>query len=110
MIPLSCASQAALAAGLPTCYRYWFGRSGKRYLFTRTELRGIADFTEAVAIVESAGQIIWTGEVAALAVARSPGAPAGALYLHFLAASPEERRVVIEDLRPADGPHLRLAA
>jgi hypothetical protein len=110
MIPLSRVSQAALAAGLPARYQYWFGRSGRRYLFTLTEAGGIGDFAEAVAIVVRDGRIVWTGEVAALAVRQAPAPPDGALYIHLLAATPEERQVVIADLRPVEGPYLRLAA
>lgn len=111
MIPLSYVSRAALAAGIPARYLYWLGRSGRRYLFTSTEAGGLEDFLDAVAIVVSAGEITWSGEVAALAAAARPaGLPDGALYVHLLAATPEERRAVIEDLRPTAGTHLRLAA
>lgn len=111
MIPLSCFSRAALAAGIPARYLYWFGRSGRRYLFTCTEPGGIGDFADGIAILVSAGEIIWTGEIAALASAmRSGGLPEGALYVHLLATRAEERRAVIADLRPVDGAHLRLAA
>ncbi len=108
---LSCVSRAALAAGVPPRYQYWFGRSGRRYLFTCTEAGAAGDFADAVALVVDAGEIVWTGEAAALACPpRGLRAPAGAVYVHLLAATAAERRAVIEDLRPADGPHLRLAA
>ncbi len=111
MARLCCVSQAALAAGVPARYLYWFGRSGRRYLFTCTEPGGVRDFAEGVAIVVAAGEIVWTGEVAALAspprTARSHGT---AVYIHFLAATADERNAVIEDLRPAAGAHVRLAA
>lgn len=111
MVRLSCVSQAALAAGVPARYLYWFGRSGRRYLFTCTEPGGIDDFADGVAIVVAAGEIVWTGEVAALASARgAAGSPENAVYIHFLAATNDEQRAVIEDLRPAQGAHLRLAA
>ena len=110
MIPPSQASRAALAAGISGRYRYWFGRSGRPYLFTLTEARGIGDFAEAVAIVVRAGRIVWTGEAAALVVGHAPTPPDAALYVHLLAASGEERQAVIEDLRPAGAARLQLAA
>ncbi len=111
MVALSRVPKAALAAGVPPRYQYWFGRSGCRYLFTCTEAGSIADFADAVAIVVSAGEIVWTGEAAALASApRGVRFPADAAYVHLLAATSEDRRAVIEDLRPADRTHLRLAA
>ena len=57
-----------------------------------------------------AGEIVWTGEVAELGSGAAPGAAEGELYVHLLAATPEERRVVIEDLRPAGWARLRIAA
>ena len=111
MVRLSCVSKAALAAGVPSRYLYWFGRSGRRYLFTCTEAGGIGDFAEGVAIVVSSGEIVWTGEVAALASRpQAADLPGTAVHIHFLAATPDEQRAVIEDLRPAQGAHLRLAA
>ncbi|HWT31003.1 MAG TPA: hypothetical protein VN240_08265 [Propylenella sp.] len=104
-------SRAALAAGVPVRYLYWFGRSQQRYLFTCTEWRSLQDFSEGVAIAVCQGAIVWSGEIAALA-ALPPFAEArrAALYVHLLAATPEERRGIIEDLRPTESPHLRLAA
>jgi hypothetical protein len=104
-------SRAALEAGVPARYLYWQGRSGRRYLFTCMGPGAIGDFEEAVAIAVSDGRIIWSGEVSALA--RLPGdAPPrrAAIYVHLLAANLAERRVVIEDFRPAEEVHLRLAA
>ena len=104
-------SRAALAAGVPVRYLYWTGRSQRRHLFTCTDWRSLPDFSEGVAIAVSHGAIVWSGEIAALA-ALPPFAEArrAAIYIHLLAATPEERRAVIEDLRPAEGGHLRLAA
>jgi hypothetical protein len=103
-------SVAALAAGVPDRYRYWYGHSRRRYLFTQTDGAALPDFAEGIAIAEQAGEILWIGEIARLAAL-----PAGCaarrsrLSVHLLAASPEERRAVIEDLRPVTS-HLRLAA
>lgn len=104
-------SRAALAAGVPVRYLYWIGRSGRRYLFTCTDWPSLSDFGDGVAIAVSAGEIVWSGEIAAVAcLPRSAEARSAALYVHLLASNSEERRAVIEDLRPACGAHLRLAA
>ena len=104
-------SRAALAAGVPVRYLYWSGRSQRRYLFTCTEPRSLSDFSEGVAIAVSGGTIVWSGEIAGFAsLPPSAEARRAAVYVHLLAATPEERRRVIEDLRPTAGAHLRLAA
>ena len=104
-------SRAALAAGVPVRYLYWIGRSSRRYLFTCTDWPGLSDFADGVAIAVSAGEIVWSGEIAALAsLPASAEARRAAIYVHLLASNAEERRAVIEDLRPACGTHLRLAA
>jgi hypothetical protein len=115
MIQVSHVSPAALAAGVPARYRYWYGRSGQRYLFTATEvdgpLDGFADFSDGVAIAVRDGAIIWSGDVGALAcMPRTAWHRRADLYVHLLAATPEERRAVADDLRPAQREHLRLAA
>src|SRR5215204_1258141 len=104
-------SRAALAAGVPARYHYWHGRSRQRYLFTCTDSAGISDFLEGVAIAAIDGTVVWTGEVSQLALMAVTTWPRrAALYVHLLASTPEERRAVIEDLRPSVGGHLRLAA
>ncbi len=104
-------SRAALAAGVPVRYLYWIGRSSRRYLFTCTDWPSLSDFAEGVAIAVSAGEIVWSGEIAALtSLPPSAEARRATLYVHLLACNAEERRAVIEDLRPACGGHLRLAA
>ena len=104
-------SRAALAAGVPVRYLYWMGRSSRRYLFTCTDWPGLSDFGDGVAIAVSAGEIVWSGEIAALtSLPPSAEARRATLYVHLLACNAEERRAVIEDLRPACGGHLRLAA
>ena len=108
-------SLAAIAAGVPPRYVYWYGRSGRRYLFTAAEGGGqpgaVDDFAEGVAIAVRGGAIVWSGDVAALAdLPRTAWHRGAAFYVHLLAATPEERRAVVEDLRPAQGEHLRLAA
>jgi hypothetical protein len=104
-------SRAALAAGVPARYLYWSGRSGRRYLFTCTGTDALPDFEDGVAIAVSGGRTIWTGEVAALARLPADAAPRrAAIYLHLLASTLDARRAIIDDLRPAEAPYLRLAA
>jgi hypothetical protein len=111
MSPSSHLSKVAIAAGLPARYLYWFGHSGRRYLFTCTGANAAADFEAGVAIAVSGGEIVWTGEVVALARMADDELPRRAeVYVHLLAETLAERRAVIEDLRPAERVRLRLAA
>lgn len=104
-------SSAALAAGVPARFLYWPGRSGRRYLFTRTSGTVVDDFEEGVAIAVKGEQVIWAGDVATLARMPAYAAPRrGTIYLHFLASTVDERQAVIEDLRPGERYRLRLAA
>jgi hypothetical protein len=103
-------SRAALAAGVPTRFLYWLGRSGKRHLFTRTSGQGISDFEDGVAIAVRDGKVIWAGDIADLGRMPEHSAPRRAtIYLHLLASNAEERQAVTDDLRP-DPWWLRLAA
>lgn len=103
--------RAALAAGLPARFLYWFGRSGRRYLFSCTGLRGAADFESGIAIAVSGKDIVWVGEVADLSrLAKDAPARRAAIHVHLLATTLGERRAVIEDLRPIEEVQLRLAA
>jgi hypothetical protein len=107
----SVVSRAAAAAGVPPRYIYWTGHSGRRHLFTAAGSGSIADFEDGVALAVDEGRIAWAGEVAALAVAPCGGRFGHMIfYVHLLARSAEERRAIIEDLRPLDGCHLKLAA
>jgi hypothetical protein len=107
----SVAPRTAAAAGLASRYLYWCGRSGRRYLFTSTDHASLADFGDGVAIAAVHGRLVWAGEAADLTrLPRAAGLSRPALYVHLLAATPEERRVVIEDLRPVEARHMRLAA
>jgi hypothetical protein len=105
-------SRAALAAGIPARYLYWTGRSGRRYLFTCMSNTAAAELESGVAIAVRGERIIWTGQVAELALLPDD-APArrAAIYVHLLASTLAERRGVVWDLRPAEEQsHLRLAA
>ena len=107
----SAVSRAAAAAGVPPRYVYWTGQSGRRHLFTAAGSGSIADFEDGVALAVDDGHVAWAGEIAALAVGSCGGRFAQmSLYVHLLARSAEERRAIIEDLRPLDGCHLKLAA
>lgn len=111
MTPSPHLSKVALAAGLPARYLYWFGHSGRRYLFTCTGADSAADFESGVAIAVSGGQIVWIGEVASLARMEEDALPRRAeIYVHLLASTLAERRAVIEDMRPEERVRLRLAA
>ena len=117
MNTISHLSSAALEAGVPARYLYWYGRSGRRYLFTAAESGtgsdsgAMADFGDGVAIAVRAGAIVWSGDMAALAfMPRTAWRHRVDLYVHLLAATPEARRAVVEDLRPQQGEHLKLAA
>jgi hypothetical protein len=111
MTPSPHLSEVAMAAGLPARYVYWFGRSGRRYLFTCTGADAAENFDGGVVIAVSGGQIVWIGEVAALQRMPAGSGPRRAeIYVHLLADSLAERRDIIEDLRPEEIVRLRLAA
>lgn len=104
-------SEVALAAGLPARYVYWFGQSGRRYLFTCTGGSAATDFECGVALAVAGGEIIWIGEVAELSQMPADALPRRVeLYVHLLAATLAERRALIADLRSAEPVRLRLAA
>ena len=111
MSPLPHLPRAALAAGLPLRFLYWFGRSGQRYLFSCTGLDGAADFESGVAIAVSGSEIVWSGEIAELLeLPKDAPRRAGAIYVHLLASTLAARRAIVEDLRPEGHAELRLAA
>jgi hypothetical protein len=103
-------ARAALAAGVAARFFYWSGRSGRRYLFSCTAGARIGDFEEGVAMAVSGESIVWMGEVTALARMPLESAPRrAAIFLHLLAGSAEERRVVIEDLQPRREGYFQMA-
>jgi hypothetical protein len=111
MSPLPEFPRAALAAGLPARFLYWFGRSGQRYLFSCTGLSGAADFESGVAIAVSGTEVIWSGEIAELlGLPNEAPAKRGAIYVHLLASTRAARRAIVEDLCPAAQVEFRLAA
>jgi hypothetical protein len=103
-------ARAALAAGVPPRFRYWSGHSGRRFLFTATTPDLLADFDEAVAIAVDGDRIVWIGEASALRLASASLIRGAQVYVHLLAATPEERRALVTDLQPAAQYSLPLAA
>jgi hypothetical protein len=87
-------------AGIGERYRYWTGRSGRRYLFTRTERASLPEFENALAIAVDSGRIVWAGDAAAFAVLPAPPLRCE-LFVHLLASSPDDRAGALADLRPA---------
>jgi hypothetical protein len=103
--------RSVLAAAIPARFVYWSGHSGRRYLFTAVGREGIGHFDDGVAIAVAEGRIVWAGEIGALHGRGDTAAlPRAAWYVHLLAATREERRDIVEDLRPVERSHLRLAA
>ena len=111
MKTLSFAPQIAVAAGLPSRYRYWSGRSGQRYLFTGTDFASLLDFEDAVAIAVRDAAIVWAGEARAGTLLSVAARIANAsFYMHLLAVTEADRRTIVDDLRPDAGSPLRAAA
>jgi hypothetical protein len=109
------APESARNAGLGYRYRYWRGASGRRYLFTAIPSESLADFRSVVVIQ---AEPVADGRLRARAVyaigekGETDGvpprkAPGDKVFVHFLAASEEERRRIIEDLAAVQ---VRLAA
>jgi len=93
-----------LKAGLPARFRYWSGRSGERYLFTRTDLAELDHFDEAVVIAVRYGRIIGAGDPpagnSAMAELRTLLQRDGTeVYIHLLARTADQRDRIIDDLR-----------
>lgn len=109
MVTRSFIPQSAREAGLPARYRYWTGRSGSRYLFTRTDPGSLEDFRGAVLLAVRFGQVVWAGESATEARRQAASRGTG-LYVHLLAASAAARREIVADLEPGPAPQAALAA
>ena len=111
MNALSVLSRAAQDAGVPPRYRYFFGASGERRLFTASDRAALADFTEGVVIAVRGECVVWVGDLAEMG--RMPSTPwvqGSAFYVHLLAASDVGRRAVVNDMRPVERGGFRLAA
>jgi len=87
--------QIAREAGLGGRYRYWTGRSGRRYLFTRVE--DGTNFEGALALLAEGEAIRWLGRADTVPPLRPPGQ---ALFVHLLAGDEAERDRIAQDLVP----------
>lgn len=110
MIALPLLSRAAQDAGVPPRYRYWVGRSTRRYLFSEIDAASAPDFDDSVVIATVSGRIVWVGCGSELA-GPWPSIPRDAqVSVHLLANTAEECRGILNDLRPEQRPYLKLAA
>jgi hypothetical protein len=112
----------ARRAELGDRFRYWRGRSRRRYLFSMVPFETLADFRRAAAIVAEpakGGFLAWSaaiidssGHLEALDAAWPASAPAGSVvFVHFLAESDTELKAMLGDLfAPQPAAELRLAA
>jgi hypothetical protein len=110
MVALPFLSRAAQDAGVPPRYRYWVGRSTRRYLFSEIDAGSAADFGDSVAIATTSGRIVWAGCGSDLPGHRSNVPRDAQFSVHLLANTAEECRRIIDDLRPEQRPCLKLAA
>lgn len=105
---------AGLAAG--SVFRYWRGRSGRRYLHTVHALADWPGYSEANLIFvrcRSGGRrhVLWVGQIgghgapgaARSLFARMQAAGASEVHVHLLAGSGKARRAVERDLKAALG-------
>ena len=110
--PHSFVPRAVMAAGLSQRYRYWRGRSGKSYLFTRIDRSTVEDFPGAIVLLANGDEIAAVGQFSADAdnaiLAREPGVDC---YVHLLAETSGGRAEVLEDLAASAPVHpLTIAA
>ncbi len=94
---------AARDTGLIGRYRYWQGRSGRRFLFTRIDRPAPQEYDGAVLLAILDGEVVWAGDTAELSTADALTVlPADTVwYLHLLASTRSRRREIIGDLLPA---------
>ncbi len=98
------------APGLPSSFRRWLGKSGRRYTVSTYPIADCPDYVDAVAIaVEAAsGLCVWIGETGdggphlRHCLAAAAWAGADEVHVHLLADSPKARRAAVRDL---DGRH-----
>jgi hypothetical protein len=108
------APESARDAGLGYRYRYWRGASGRRYLFSAVPSKALADFrsvivihAEPVADGRLRARVVYTVGAHDSTEPSPARAPGDKVFVHFLAATEEERRRIIEDLAAVQ---VRLAA
>ncbi|WP_068310753.1 hypothetical protein [Polycladidibacter hongkongensis] len=112
------AVRVAEELGIGGKFRYWCGRSGARYLFTRIDVDALTDFNEAVVLISERGedpQALWVGQL------REPGfsrwlqgqeaAEHFDFFVHLLAEDPVAKQAAISDLKAslAEGAVLQAA-
>jgi hypothetical protein len=109
------APESARNAGFGYRYRYWRGASGRRYLFSAVPSESLADFRAVIVVhaepvaegrlrARAAYSVGDRGETDGAAPRKAPG---DKVFVHFLAATEDERRRIIEDLAAVP---VRLAA
>jgi hypothetical protein len=81
-------------------FRYWYGRSGRRYLFSEMTGDAATDLTDAVYLVAGPSgteeRPLFVG-----AALPSPAACSGRIFVHLLADDADARADVVADLTPA---------
>ena len=103
---LSFVPTSAIAAGIASRYRYWSGRSGRRYLFTLVDADWLKDCHDAIALECDGDRISWIGEAEGFASRPVVNAAVnaigetgrGLIFVHLLASDSVERQKVIDDL------------
>lgn len=99
--------------GLLDRYRYFDGKSGRRYIFTRMTASDLADCAGAVVIVplqgKSAqgaapviGEVDRNGKFHGLGAAKARRRY-GDVFVHLLAGSAQDRKAVLDDLKASFG-------
>lgn len=92
---LSARPRALTGAAIEQRFRYWYGRSGRRYLFSEVDRGEIADLDGVVLLVPGTGDT--PGHVGLDPVA----CPAkGPVFVHLLADTEAERSAIVADLAP----------
>lgn len=100
---------AAEALGLGDRYRYFHGRSGRRYLFSAVSIDSLDDYRNAVLVLEPRAapqgetEVAWIGEIDRYGTRRGkPLSPTRLkrmrAYVHLLASVARDRRDVLDDL------------
>lgn len=102
--------RAAEVPGIADRYRYWQGRSGERYLFTRVEPVRLREFTSAVVVLlrkptarQPGGDLLWSGEIDMHGDLKGARLKASSFkvadaYVHLLAETASQRSHVLKDL------------
>ncbi|MBP0573580.1 hypothetical protein J8J40_23055, partial [Mycobacterium tuberculosis] len=78
-------------------FRYWYGASGRRYLFSKVTAADVTDSTDAIVLVAGADpdRPVFVGTTAPR---QTPAETV--VYVHLLAATEAERQAIVADLMP----------